>query len=60
MMFRFARKHRIPIAMLTSGGYQANNAPVIAHSIMNLFEKGLINRIYSKRSVRTDSARSDA
>lgn len=44
MMFKFARKRKIPIAMLTSGGYQENNALIIAHSIMNLFEKGLITR----------------
>jgi len=44
MVFEIAR-HRpdpIPIVMVTSGGYQRNNADVIADSILNLHAQGLI------------------
>ena len=33
---------RIPVLMVTSGGYQRNNARIIADSILNLRQKGLI------------------
>ena len=36
------REKGIPIVMVTSGGYQRNNAEVIARSILNLNEKGWI------------------
>lgn len=37
-----ARERRIPVVMLMSGGYQKNNARIIADSIVNLYEQGLI------------------
>lgn len=37
-----ARKRKIPIVMLTSGGYQKFTARVIAESILNLDKKGLL------------------
>lgn len=41
-VFQFVRERGIPIVMVTSGGYQRNNAEVIARSILNLNEKNLI------------------
>jgi histone deacetylase 11 len=38
-VFRSAFDRRVPIAMLLSGGYQKNNAQVIADSIQNLNRK---------------------
>ncbi len=46
-VFRFARRYRVPVVMLTSGGYQVSNAEVIARSILNLHEKGLIGPMLS-------------
>lgn len=42
IVFTEVRMRNIPIAMLTSGGYQRCNAQVISNSIENLFEQGLI------------------
>jgi histone deacetylase 11 len=42
IVFIESRMRNIPIVMLTSGGYQTNNAQVVSNSIINLFEKGLI------------------
>ncbi|XP_030853161.1 histone deacetylase 11 isoform X1 [Strongylocentrotus purpuratus] len=44
MVFEFARDRPkpIPIVMVTSGGYQRNNADIIAASILNLWRRGLI------------------
>nr|QSX72312.1 histone deacetylase 11 [Halisarca dujardinii]QSX72316.1 histone deacetylase 11 isoform 2 [Halisarca dujardinii] len=42
LVFTFVRERNIPIVMVTSGGYQRNNAEVIARSILNLNEKKLI------------------
>lgn len=42
IVFMKARERRIPIVMLLSGGYQKNNARIIADSIINLYEQGLI------------------
>ncbi|GMT09026.1 hypothetical protein PFISCL1PPCAC_323 [Pristionchus fissidentatus] len=42
IVFQLAKDHATPIAMLTSGGYQKNNAQVIAESIKNLHTRGLI------------------
>lgn len=39
-----ARERRIPIVMLTSGGYLKSNAKIIADSILNLANLGLISR----------------
>ena len=38
-VFRFAREINVPLLMLLSGGYQKNNALVIAKSIFNLDKK---------------------
>lgn len=43
MVFSFAHKNKCPILMVTSGGYQMNNAKVIADSIINLAAKQLIS-----------------
>eukprot|EP00013_Stygamoeba_regulata_P025006 CAMPEP_0177661998 /NCGR_PEP_ID=MMETSP0447-20121125/19027_1 /TAXON_ID=0 /ORGANISM="Stygamoeba regulata, Strain BSH-02190019" /LENGTH=403 /DNA_ID=CAMNT_0019167477 /DNA_START=57 /DNA_END=1268 /DNA_ORIENTATION=+ len=37
LVFRFCLERGIPVCMVLSGGYQANNALVIANSIRNLF-----------------------
>ena len=41
-MFTIVRGKRIPIVMVTSGGYQRQTAEVIARSILNLRDKQLI------------------
>ncbi|XP_046851755.1 histone deacetylase 11-like [Xenia sp. Carnegie-2017] len=43
LVFEAARKRKIPIFMVTSGGYQKHTAKVIADSIINLHKKGLIS-----------------
>ncbi|VEN50647.1 unnamed protein product [Callosobruchus maculatus] len=42
IVFRQAVLRKIPIVMLTSGGYLKKTAAVIANSIMNLYKEGLI------------------
>ena len=42
LVFSEARRRGIPIVMVTSGGYQRNNAEVIANSILNLNKENLI------------------
>lgn len=42
MVFKMARQRKIPIVMLTSGGYLKKTARIIADSILNLYEHGLI------------------
>jgi len=42
MVFGIVRDKRIPIVMLTSGGYQRRTAEIIARSILNLRDKRLI------------------
>uniref|UniRef100_A0A8C5KJ42 Histone deacetylase 11 n=1 Tax=Jaculus jaculus TaxID=51337 RepID=A0A8C5KJ42_JACJA len=42
LVFRIVRGHQIPILMVTSGGYQKRTARIIADSILNLHELGLI------------------
>lgn len=42
LVFRVARGRQVPILMLTSGGYQKRTARIIADSILNLFDLGLI------------------
>lgn len=44
-VFQLAQQNKIPIAMLLSGGYVKESAPLIARSILNLREKGLIPAI---------------
>ncbi|XP_063913452.1 histone deacetylase 11 [Zophobas morio] len=43
LVFRKVRTRNIPIVMLTSGGYLKKTAKIIATSIINLHEAGLIN-----------------
>ncbi|CAB3996862.1 histone deacetylase 11-like isoform X1 [Paramuricea clavata] len=42
LVFKSAREKNIPIFMVTSGGYQKRTAKVVADSILNLYNKGLI------------------
>ncbi|KAI3992529.1 hypothetical protein MKX01_022620 [Papaver californicum] len=42
-VFRFAKEKNIPLVMLTSGGYMKSSAKVIADSLTNLLNKGLID-----------------
>ncbi|KAK9877651.1 hypothetical protein WA026_019321 [Henosepilachna vigintioctopunctata] len=42
LVFRNAKARHIPIVMLTSGGYKRRTAGIIARSIINLYDKGLI------------------
>ncbi|XP_053172779.1 histone deacetylase 11 [Scomber japonicus] len=42
IVFRAARRRGIPILMVTSGGYQKKTARIIADSILNLQQQGLI------------------
>ncbi|XP_027201169.2 histone deacetylase 11 [Dermatophagoides pteronyssinus] len=41
-MFRFGLNNKVAIVMLLSGGYQRNNARIIADSIVNLIESNLL------------------
>lgn len=43
LVFMKARERRVPIAMVTSGGYLKKTARIIADSIINLYHKGLIS-----------------
>ncbi|XP_063147471.1 histone deacetylase 11 [Candoia aspera] len=49
IVFRAARKHRIPILMVTSGGYQKRTARIIADSLLNLHHLGLIDQDLAAR-----------
>ncbi|CAL1295259.1 unnamed protein product [Larinioides sclopetarius] len=42
IVFRAARGNNIPVVFLTSGGYQKSTAKIIAESIVNLNNKGLL------------------
>ncbi|KAK7907408.1 hypothetical protein WMY93_016020 [Mugilogobius chulae] len=42
LVFKAARRRGIPILMVTSGGYQKKTARIIADSILNLHQQGLI------------------
>ncbi|XP_013191359.2 histone deacetylase 11 [Amyelois transitella] len=42
-VFQICKEHNIPIVMLTSGGYLRKTAKIIADSIVNLYNKGLIS-----------------
>ncbi|KAG4112957.1 hypothetical protein ERO13_D13G193900v2 [Gossypium hirsutum] len=51
-VFRFARDRKIPIVMVTSGGYMKTSARVIADSIINLSNEGLIEtNVHSGRKI---------
>ncbi|XP_066553882.1 histone deacetylase 11 [Amia ocellicauda] len=43
IIFRAARGRKIPILMVTSGGYQKRTARIIADSIINLHNQGLVD-----------------
>ena len=45
LIFHYALNYKIPILMVLSGGYQKRNAPVIADSIQNLFNKFNLSNI---------------
>ncbi|XP_078369985.1 histone deacetylase 11-like [Oculina patagonica] len=60
IVFQEARQRGIPIFMLTSGGYQRRTARIIADSILNLQEQGLISCNYSESGPRGNrSSKSD-
>lgn len=42
MVFKLARESNIPLVMLTSGGYQKTTANIIAASLQNLVQQGLV------------------
>lgn len=39
LVFHYAHRHKVPILMLLSGGYQKSNAPIIAKSLININRK---------------------
>lgn len=43
LVFKYVKQRGVPIFMVTSGGYQKNNAQVIAASIQNLHSKRYIS-----------------
>lgn len=43
IVFQYAKDRNIPVVMLTSGGYLKKTARIIATSIMNLNDLGLIS-----------------
>ncbi len=43
IVFRLCRKRNIPIVMVLSGGYTMSSAEIIASSIKNLHQKGIIS-----------------
>ncbi|KAF4523109.1 hypothetical protein B566_EDAN003123 [Ephemera danica] len=45
MVFASASEEKVPIVMLTSGGYQKQTARIIADSILNLHAKGLLPQL---------------
>ncbi|XP_069062717.1 histone deacetylase 11 isoform X1 [Pleurodeles waltl] len=44
IVFETAKRHKIPILMVTSGGYQKRTARIIADSILHLHSMGLIDK----------------
>ncbi|XP_052287071.1 histone deacetylase 11-like isoform X2 [Dreissena polymorpha] len=64
IVFEHAIKRKIPIVMVTSGGYQRSTGQIIADSILNLKERGLIScaeaESYKKPEVSSSPARSDS
>lgn len=59
IVFGEAHKRGIPIFMLTSGGYQRRTARIIADSILNLQEQGLISCNYSDSGSRLFKGKTD-
>ncbi|XP_068703336.1 histone deacetylase 11-like isoform X1 [Montipora capricornis] len=59
IVFEEANKRGIPLFMLTSGGYQRRTARIIADSILNLREQGLISCNYSDSGPRGMKERTD-
>ena len=45
MVFRKVHENNCPVVMVTSGGYQMSNASIIAKSICNLLQLGLIEKL---------------
>ncbi|XP_069500080.1 histone deacetylase 11 isoform X1 [Ambystoma mexicanum] len=52
IVFQIAKRHRIPILMVTSGGYQKRTARIIADSILNLHNMGLIEKEHATSEAR--------
>jgi histone deacetylase 11 len=48
MVFKTAKEEKVPIVMLTSGGYLKKTARIIANSIINLHKKGLLDSIVAE------------
>jgi len=42
MVFKLAQQNSIPLVMLTSGGYHKLTANIIAASLQNLVQQGLV------------------
>ncbi|XP_071082818.1 histone deacetylase 11-like isoform X1 [Haliotis cracherodii] len=55
MVFKKAREMKIPIFMLTSGGYTRGTARIIADSILNLRQKKLISGEEAESPVLTET-----
>uniref|UniRef100_A0A8C3S6H5 Histone deacetylase domain-containing protein n=1 Tax=Chelydra serpentina TaxID=8475 RepID=A0A8C3S6H5_CHESE len=58
-VFRAARSHRIPILMVTSGGYQKRTARIIADSILNLHNLGLIDKELATSDAKNPKPRAE-
>ncbi|KYO29848.1 histone deacetylase 11 [Alligator mississippiensis] len=56
IVFMAARSRRIPILMVTSGGYQKRTARIIADSILNLHNLRLINKELATRGAENPKA----
>lgn len=56
IVFELVRSRRIPIVMVTSGGYQRSTAQVIANSILNLHAKNLIGMGHRRAGSAAESS----
>lgn len=52
IVFEMAKRHKIPILMVTSGGYEKRTARIIADSILHLHSMGLIDKDYATQEVQ--------
>jgi histone deacetylase 11 len=52
IVFEEAKRRKIPIVMVTSGGYQKETGAIIADSILNLYQKRLIEWLPAEQHVR--------
>ncbi|XP_053545370.1 LOW QUALITY PROTEIN: histone deacetylase 11 [Bombina bombina] len=51
IVFSIAKSYHVPILMVTSGGYQKRTARIIADSILNLHNLGLIDKTLATREM---------